>query len=56
MHVASGWPAPTHELPWMQSKSVAHGCAHLPYCVLHLCVPHCESLEHGKAIGPGTAS
>ena len=42
--------------PMMQSLSVSHGNAHLPYCVLHLWVMHIESFEHGSAAGPGTAS
>ena len=42
--------------PVMQSLSDAHGKAHLPYCVLHLCVMHIKSFVHGSAAGPGTAS
>ena len=41
--------------PVMQSLSVSQGKAHLPYWVLHLCVRHIESFEHGSAAGPGTA-
>ena len=39
----------------MQSLSDSHGKAHLPNCVLHLCVMHIESFEHGSAAGPGVA-
>ena len=42
--------------PWMQSLSDSHGKAHLPYCMLHLCVTHIVSLVQGSAAGPGVAS
>ena len=55
MHAASGPPATKHVDPWMQSASGWQGNAHFPYCVLHLCVMHCESFWHASAVGPGTA-
>jgi len=45
-----------HEVPAMQSASVAQGKAHLPTATLQRCVPHAASLVHARAAGPGAAS
>jgi len=54
MQVASAALLRDTTKPWMQSKSVWQGCAHFPYCVLHVCVPHAEVVRARNAIGPGT--
>jgi hypothetical protein len=55
MHVASAPPPVKQVDPCTQSASLWQGYAHFPYCVLHLCVMHCESFWQGNAMGPGTA-
>lgn len=48
-----GKQTPTTQLFVTQSAALWQGTTHLPYCVLHRNRPHCASLEHGVAKGPG---